>query len=108
MEASRGGGVEVAIKEDKQGLEDTRRGKKRFEAQQMVMVLSQLGPQPDCLGAQLAQSRCAEVGSVRGAAAGARCLIHDWVLGDGYARSDRAHSDEPGRASGSRIGGRLD
>lgn len=35
----RGGGVEVAIKEDKQGLGVTRRGEKRFEAQQMVMLL---------------------------------------------------------------------
>ena len=38
----RGGGVETAIKEDKQGLGITKRNKKRFEAQQMVMLLGVL------------------------------------------------------------------
>jgi hypothetical protein len=38
----RGGGIETAIKEDKQGLGITQRNKKRFEAQQMVMLLGVL------------------------------------------------------------------
>jgi hypothetical protein len=38
----RGGGVETALKGDKQGLGLTQRNKKRFAAQQMVMVLSAL------------------------------------------------------------------
>ena len=38
----RGGGVEEEIKEDKHGLGITRRSKKRFEAQQMVMFLGTL------------------------------------------------------------------
>jgi len=38
----RGGGIETAIKDDKQGLGITRRNKKRFEAQQMVMLLGVL------------------------------------------------------------------
>jgi hypothetical protein len=38
----RGGGIETAIKDDKQGLGLTRRNKKRFEAQQMVMLLGGL------------------------------------------------------------------
>lgn len=38
----RGGGVETAIKDDKQGLGITKRNKKRFEAQQMVMLLGVL------------------------------------------------------------------
>ena len=38
----RGGAVEVEIKEDKQGLGTTRRNKKRFEAQQMVIQLEAL------------------------------------------------------------------
>jgi hypothetical protein len=38
----RGGGVETAIKDDKQGLGITKRNKKRFEAQQMVMLLNTL------------------------------------------------------------------
>jgi hypothetical protein len=39
---ARGGGVETAIKDDKQGLGITKRNKKRFEAQQMVMLLNML------------------------------------------------------------------
>lgn len=38
----RGGGVETAFKDDKQGLGITKRNKKRFEAQQMVMQLNVL------------------------------------------------------------------
>lgn len=38
----RGGAIETAIKDDKQGLGITKRNKKRFEAQQMVMMLGTL------------------------------------------------------------------
>jgi hypothetical protein len=38
----RGGGVETALKDDKQGLGITKRNKKRFEAQQIVMLLNML------------------------------------------------------------------
>ncbi len=38
----RGGGVETAIKDDKQGLGITKRNKKRFAAQQMLMLLNAL------------------------------------------------------------------
>jgi hypothetical protein len=38
----RGGGVETRVKEDKQGLGMTKRNKKRFEAQQMLMHLGVL------------------------------------------------------------------
>jgi len=38
----RGGGVETAIKQDKQGLGITKRNKKRFEAQQMMAQLNAL------------------------------------------------------------------
>jgi hypothetical protein len=38
----RGGGVEIEIKEDKHGLGTLRRNKKRFEAQQMVVLLEAL------------------------------------------------------------------
>jgi len=38
----RGGGVEIAIKQDKQGLGTLKRNKKRFEAQQMVLQLEAL------------------------------------------------------------------
>ena len=38
----RGGGVETALKDDKQGLGITKRNKKRFEAQQIVMLLNTL------------------------------------------------------------------
>jgi hypothetical protein len=39
---ARGGGVETAYKEDKQGLGLTKHSKKRFEAQQMVVLLGSL------------------------------------------------------------------
>ena len=39
---ARGGGVETAFKDDKQGLGITKRNKKRFEAQQIVMMLNEL------------------------------------------------------------------
>jgi len=39
---ARGGGVESAFKDDKQGLGITKRNKKRFEAQQIVMLLNLL------------------------------------------------------------------
>ena len=38
----RGGGIETSLKGDKQGLGMTRRNKKRFEAQQMLMLLGSL------------------------------------------------------------------
>jgi hypothetical protein len=38
----RGGGVEISFKGDQQGLGSTKRNKKRFEAQQMVMLLGTL------------------------------------------------------------------
>ena len=38
----RGGGVETEFKQSKQGVGITRRNKKRFEAQQMVMLLGTL------------------------------------------------------------------
>jgi hypothetical protein len=45
---ARGGGVEMAIKDDKQGLGITKRNKKRFEAQQMVMLLNELAHNVSC------------------------------------------------------------
>lgn len=38
----RGGGVELSFKQDKQGLKISKRNKKRFAAQQMVMLLEML------------------------------------------------------------------
>jgi hypothetical protein len=38
----RGGGIETSLKGDKQGLGLTKRNKKRFEAQQMLMLLGSL------------------------------------------------------------------
>ena len=38
----RGGGIETSFKGDHQGLGSTKRSKKRFEAQQMVMLLGTL------------------------------------------------------------------
>ncbi len=50
----RGGGVETSFKGDKQGLGIGKRSKKRFAAQQMVMLLGTSGAQCDRLGSPLA------------------------------------------------------
>ena len=50
----RGGTVEIEIKESKQGIGINRRSKKRFAAQQIVMLLSQPRPQPHRLVTTLA------------------------------------------------------
>ena len=51
----RGGTVEIEIKESKQGIGINRRSKKRFAAQQIVMLLSQPRPQPHRLVAAVAR-----------------------------------------------------
>jgi len=50
----RGGGIETSFKGDKQGLGLTKRNKKRFEAQHMLVLRGLSGPQCRGLGAQLA------------------------------------------------------
>jgi hypothetical protein len=57
----RGGGVETALKNDKQGLGLTHRNKKRFEAQQMVMLLSALAHNVLMWARQWLQAQCPPV-----------------------------------------------
>ncbi len=57
----RGGGVETALKGDKQGLGLTHRNKKRFEAQQMVMLLSALAHNVLVWARQWLQAQCPPV-----------------------------------------------
>ena len=46
----RGGGVEIEIKEDKQGLATSKRNKSRFEAQQVLDPIGSFGAQCLCSG----------------------------------------------------------
>jgi hypothetical protein len=57
----RGGGVETALKGDKQGLGLTTRNKKRFEAQQMVTLLSALAHNVLVWARQWLQPQCPPV-----------------------------------------------
>ncbi len=54
----RGGGVETAFKEDKQGLGITKRSKKRFAAQQMVALLGALAHNVLVWAKQWLQAQC--------------------------------------------------
>jgi hypothetical protein len=57
----RGGGVEIEIKEDKQGLGTSKRNKKRFEAQQMLAQLEALAHNLLVWAREWLTSRCPEV-----------------------------------------------
>ncbi len=57
----RGGGVETEIKEDKQGLATTKRNKKRFEAQQMLIQLEALAHNLLVWARQWLASRCPRI-----------------------------------------------
>jgi hypothetical protein len=57
----RGGGVETEIKEDKQGLATTKRNKKRFEAQQMLIQLEALAHNLLVWTRQWLASRCPRI-----------------------------------------------
>ena len=57
----RGGGIETEIKEDKQGLATTKRNKKRFEAQQMLIQLEALAHNLLVWTRQWLASRCPRI-----------------------------------------------
>jgi hypothetical protein len=57
----RGGGVEIEIKEDKQGLGTSKRNKKRFEAQQMLTQLEALAHNLLVWARSWLATRCPEV-----------------------------------------------
>jgi hypothetical protein len=57
----RGGGVETQIKEDKQGLSTTKRNKKRFHAQQMLIQLEALAHNVSIWARQWLASHCSKI-----------------------------------------------
>jgi hypothetical protein len=57
----RGGGIEIEIKEDKQGLATTKRNKKRFEAQQMLIQLEALAHNVLVWARQWLAARCPKI-----------------------------------------------
>jgi len=80
----RGGTVEIEIKEDKQGVGMTKRSMKRFEAQQMVVLLGSLsGAQPACLVTPMVKRDHTEVERIWISPPGARCLSGERPGGTG-------------------------
>jgi hypothetical protein len=79
----RGGGVETSFKGDHQGLGSTKRSKKRFEAQQMVMLLGTLAHNV-VIWARRWLTQIARPSKLRHygrLALGARCLSYQWLSG---------------------------
>jgi hypothetical protein len=79
----RGGGVETSFKGDHQGLGSTKRSKKRFEAQQMVMLLGTLAHNV-VIWARRWLTQIARPSKLRHygrLAHGARCLSYQWLSG---------------------------
>ena len=78
----RGGGVETSFKGDKQGLGSTTRNKKRFEAQQMVMLLGSLAHNVVIWArCWLTSDWILQAAPLWHAAYGARCLPCQWLSG---------------------------
>jgi hypothetical protein len=74
----RGGGVETAIKGDKQGLHTSKRNKKRFEAQQIVSALEVLAHNVLLWARGWLAPRCPQVGQL-----GLKRLVRDVFRMDG-------------------------
>ena len=78
----RGGGVETSFKGDHQGLGSTKRSKKRFEAQQMVMLLGSLAHNVVIWARQwLTQAASPPAAALWDTAHGARCVPCQWLSG---------------------------
>ena len=75
----RGGGVETAFKDDKQGLGITKRNKKRFEAQQIVMLLNVLAHNVLIWARGWLAPALPQIAALWAAALGARCLAYQRV-----------------------------
>jgi hypothetical protein len=81
----RGGGVEIEIKEDKQGLGTTKRNKRRFEAQRMLIQLEALAHNVLIWARQWLAPRCPKVARL-----GIRRLVRDIFQMDGFLVLDQA------------------
>jgi hypothetical protein len=80
----RGGGIEIEIKEDKQGLATTKRNKKRFEAQQVLIQLEALAHNVLVWARQWLAPRCPKVARL-----GIKRLVRDAFRLDGLLVFDQ-------------------
>ena len=75
----RGGGIETAFKEDKQGLGVTKRAKKRFAAQEMAVCLGTLAHNVLVWARRWLCPDLPRLEAGRAAALGARCPAYQWL-----------------------------
>jgi hypothetical protein len=81
----RGGGVEIEIKEDKQGLSTSKRNKKRFEAQQVLIQLEALAHNVLIWARQWLAPRCPKIARL-----GIKRLVRDVFQIDGFLFFDHS------------------
>ena len=81
----RGGGVEIEIKEDKQGLATSKRNKKRFEAQQVLIQLEALAHNVLVWARQWLAPCCPKIARL-----GIKRLVRDVFQMDGFLMFDQA------------------
>ena len=81
----RGGGVEIEIKEDKQGLATGKRNKKRFEAQQVLIQLEALAHNVLIWARQWLAPRCPKISRL-----GIKRLVRDLFQMDGFLIFDQS------------------
>jgi len=81
----RGGGVEIEIKEDKQGLATSKRNKKRFEAQQILIQLEALAHNLLLWARQWLTPHCPKLAHL-----GIKRLVRDVFHMDGFLIFDQA------------------
>jgi hypothetical protein len=81
----RGGGVEIEIKEDKQGLGTAKRNKRRFEAQQVLIQLEALAHNVLIWARQWLTPRCPKIARL-----GIKRLVRDVFQMDGFLIFDQA------------------
>lgn len=81
----RGGGVEIEIKEDKQGLATSKRNKKRFEAQQVLIQLEALAHNVLVWARQWLAPCCPKIARL-----GIKRLVRDVFQMDGLLMFDQA------------------
>ncbi len=81
----RGGGVEIEIKEDKQGLSTTKRNKKRFEAQQVLIQLEALAHNVLLWARHWLTPNCPKIARL-----GIKRLIRDVFQMDGFLIFDQS------------------
>ena len=81
----RGGGVEIEIKEDKQGLGTSKRNKKRFEAQQILIQLEALAHNLLLWARQWLTPHCPKLAHL-----GIKRLVRDVFQMDGFLIFDQA------------------